>query len=228
MTHINSSGIAAQVSILARSWHRARLVLALFLVALPAVAPQAAVDDDIQVRVQKDGPEIVVDIDCPVHAPVAVAWEVLTDYDHMAAFISNLESSIVQARDGLKLVVYQKGKATRGPLTFPFETVREIELVPFQQIRSQIIAGNIKASVFTTHFVDDGTLLHIINNGRYTPNIWVPPIIGPALIEAETRKQYGEIRTEIMRRSAPVANQTRPGPAPPPRSLPPLGAKRFD
>ena len=214
--------------VLARSWLRARTILALFLVALPAVAAQAAVDDDIQVRVKKDGPEIVVDIDCPVRAPVAVAWEVLTDYDHMAAFISNLESSIVQARDGLKLVVYQKGKAARGPLTFTFESVREIELVPFQQIRSQIIAGNMKASVFTTRFVNDGALLHILNSGRYTPNIWVPPIIGPALIEAETRKQYGELRTEIMRRSAPVANATRPGPAPPPRSLSPLGAKRLD
>jgi hypothetical protein len=206
----------------------AKTILALFLVALPAFAAQAAVDDDIQVRVKKDGAEIVVDIDCPVRAPIAVAWEVLTDYDHMAAFISNLESSIVQARDGLKLVVYQRGKAARGPLTFTFESVREIELVPFEEIRSQIIAGNMKASVFTTRLVNDGALLHIINSGRYTPNIWVPPIIGPALIEAETRKQYGEIRTEIMRRSAPVGNATRPDPAPPPRSLAPLGAKRLD
>jgi uncharacterized membrane protein YGL010W len=38
--------------------------------------------------------------------------------------------------------------------------------------------------------------------GRYTPNMWVPPIIGPALITAETQKQFGEIRAEILRRSA--------------------------
>ena len=213
--------------ILARPWLRARTILALFLAALPAVAP-AAVDDDIQVRVQKDGPEIVVDIDCPVRAPVAVAWEVLTDYDHMAAFISNLESSIVQARDGLKLVVYQRGKAGRGLLTFTFESVREIDLVPFEQIRSRIIAGNMKASVFTTRLVNDGTLLHIVNSGRYTPNLWIPPIIGPALIEAETRKQYGEIRAEIMRRSASVATATRPDRARPPRSSSPVGAKRLE
>jgi hypothetical protein len=31
--------------------------------------------------------------------------------------------------------------------------------------------------------------------------MWVPPLIGPAMIEAETRKQFGEIRTEILRRS---------------------------
>jgi len=31
--------------------------------------------------------------------------------------------------------------------------------------------------------------------------MWVPPVIGPVLIEDETRKQYGEIRDEIIRRS---------------------------
>jgi hypothetical protein len=32
--------------------------------------------------------------------------------------------------------------------------------------------------------------------------MWVPPIIGPVLIEAETQKQFGEIRREILRRNA--------------------------
>jgi hypothetical protein len=35
--------------------------------------------------------------------------------------------------------------------------------------------------------------------------MWVPPLIGPALIEAETRKQFAEIRTEIVRRAARIA-----------------------
>jgi len=50
--------------------------------------------------------------------------------------------------------------------------------------------------------------VNIVNSGRYTPNRWVPPLIGPALIEAETQKQFGEIRTEILRRSAMVRPQT--------------------
>jgi hypothetical protein len=29
----------------------------------------------------------------------------------------------------------------------------------------------------------------------------VPPGIGPSLIETETRKQYGEIRAEILKRA---------------------------
>jgi hypothetical protein len=35
-------------------------------------------------------------------------------------------------------------------------------------------------------------VIHIINNGRYVPKVWVPPVLGPAIIEAETQKQFGE------------------------------------
>jgi len=38
--------------------------------------------------------------------------------------------------------------------------------------------------------------------------MWVPPYIGPAVIEAETRKQFGEVRTEMLRRSAMLRPQT--------------------
>jgi hypothetical protein len=179
-----------------------RTIAVLALAILPFAGLRAAVDEDIEVRVKKDGPEVAVEVDCPVNASVAVAWEVLTDYDHMSEFLSNVQSSSVQGRDGHTLQVYQKGKATRGLLSISFENLREVVLVPFQEIRSRLISGDMKASAFTTRVVDGGTLVHIINSGRYTPKIWVPPLIGPALIEAETRKHFGELRTEILRRSA--------------------------
>ena len=153
-------------------------------------------------RVKKNGAEVIVDVDCPVNATVAVTWEVLTDYDHMAEFLSNVQSSSVQTRDGQVLHVYQKGKAERGLLSITYENLREVELVPYEEIRSRLISGDMKASAFTTRVVDDGIKIHILNSGRYTPKIWVPPVVGPALIEAETRKHFGELRAEILRRYA--------------------------
>ncbi len=172
------------------------------LATLPAPAWPALPDDsDIVVHVAKDGATIRVDVDCPVRAPIAFVWAVLVDYDHMAQFISNLETSVVRERHGDRLSVYQKGKARRGPLTFAFENVREIQLVPYREIHSHLISGDLKTSEFTTRIVDDGNGAHIVNSGRYTPKIWVPPLIGPAMIEAETRKHFSEIRAEILRRS---------------------------
>ena len=68
----------------------------------------------------------------------------LVDYDYMARFISNLETSVVRKRDGDRLVVYHKGKVQRGPLTCAFENEREINLVPYCEIRSRSISGDLK------------------------------------------------------------------------------------
>ena len=200
-----------------------RIIAVLALATLPAAGLQAAVDDDIAVHVKKEGPEVVVEVDLPVNASVAVAWEVLTDYDHMSEFLSNVQSSSVQARDGRMLQVYQKGKATRGLLSISFENLRAVELIPYQEIRSRLISGDMKASAFTTRIVDDGTGVHVINSGRYTPKMWVPPVIGPTLIADETRKHFGELRAEILRRSALRAkapsSTLSPSPAPASKSL---------
>jgi len=178
------------------------LASALLLSLQPASAQPATDDQDIQVDVQKNGTELTVRVDCPVKAPAALVWEVLTDYDHMAGFLTNLEVSNVVTRDGDRLQVFQKGRASHGLLSFAFENLREIHLVPLTEIRSHLIKGNMRTSEFTTRVVDDGTQVHILNNGRFVPNVWVPPVIGPSAIEAETRKQFDEIRAEILRRNA--------------------------
>jgi hypothetical protein len=179
-----------------------RALVALLIAALSASAWGLNPNQDIVVRVEKDGQRIAVDVDCPVDAPWAVVWEVLTDYDHMAQFISNLQYSGVEEASDNVLRVRQKGQASRGPLTLKFDNVREVELVPHREIRSRMIRGDMKESNFVTRIVEVDTRIHIVNVGHYTPNVWVPPLIGPALIEAETQKQFGEIRTEILRRTA--------------------------
>ena len=194
------------------SWTRRRwlaVVCAAALSWLDAAAttlpPAAPPDRDIAVRVQKAGADIIVDVDCPVHAPIPTVWEVLTDYDKMASFISSLKLSVVQTRTDGVLTVRQLGKVDRGPFSFAFDNVREIELVPLVEIRSKLISGDLKASSFTTRIADVDGVVHIVHSGRYTPNVWVPPIVGPSLIEGETRKQYAEIRAEILRRASRAA-----------------------
>ena len=186
----------------ARRVFAASLALAVALVAWPPADARAAADtSDIVVHARKDGATITVEVACPVDAPRAVVWDVLTDYDRMPKFIANLEGSAVRMRMGDRLQVHQKGRASRGPLTFPFESVREIELIPQTEIRSKMISGDTMPASFTTRIEVAGNRLHIVHTGTYTPSIWVPPVVGPALIEMETRKQYGEIRDEIVRRA---------------------------
>ena len=184
---------------------RSRLAAAALAAAVLAAAPPAAAAGttaDIVVRASLDAGRVTIAVECPVHAPREVAWEVLTDYDGMARFVSNLDESVVRLRFGDRLQVFQKGKATRGPLTFPFESLRDIELAPQVEIRSTMVSGDTTPAAFTTRIEGTAPALRIVHSGTYTPRLWVPPLLGPVLIEMETRKQYGEIRDEILRRAA--------------------------
>jgi hypothetical protein len=178
------------------------------LVATAAAQPVANVDTnaDILVNVDRRGPLIVVDVQAPIAASASEAWSVLTDYEHMAAFVSNLKSSAVLQRDGHTLTVEQIGEAKRGPIKYPFQTVRKIELTPTREIRSTLVSGAFKSYFFSTRIVDNGASVVVFNHGEYEPTTWVPPIIGPALIETETRKQFGELRDEVMRRKRGLAS----------------------
>ena len=187
---------------LARGPRRFNAALVVLFAASTLRVASIGAHDDIAATVRKDGDAVLVSVDCPVRASRAIAWSVLTDYDHMAGFVTNLQVSEVRTREGDTLQVYQSGRAQRGLISVSFENVREIRLVPQREIRSRMISGTLKSSEFTTRIMDDGNELHILNNGRFVPNMWVPPLIGPAVIEAETRKQFEEIRNEILRRSA--------------------------
>ena len=189
------------------------LLLRALLVCAFVAGPASARTDtaDIAVHVEKDGPTVRVKVDCPVDAPPGIAWDVLTDYDNMAKFVSNLLQSSVRMRMGNRAQVYQKGKASRGPLSIAFENVREVEFAPPTEIRSKLISGDNLPAEFVTRIEERDGRVHIVHTGQYTPSLWVPPGIGPALIEAETRKQYGEIRDEIERRAASSAKGVRTG-----------------
>ena len=178
---------------------RAAALAIAFLLSLPVAAAED--NSDIAVKVRKDGDTIHVAIDCPVRVSPAVAWEVMTDYDNMAKFIGNITESSIRMHMGNRMQVSQKGKASRGPLSITFENMREIELVPKSEIRSKLIAGDILPAQFVTRIEQRDGITHVTHTGSYTPSMWVPPGIGPAMIEAETRKQYGEFRAEMLRRA---------------------------
>ena len=180
-------------------------VLTVLAIALTARAAPVADDSDIDVHVRQNGNRIAVAVDLPIQATAIETWNVMTDYDNMAKFVSNLQASRIVEQNGNKLIVMQKGKASRGPLTFAFENVREIILTPPSEVHSRMISGDLESSEFTTRVIDHGESSQIVNHGEFIPKVWTPPIIGPAVIEAETRRQFSELRTEIMRRKAETA-----------------------
>ena len=173
------------------------------LALLLGVLAAAAFAQPIDVAVHTQGGRVIVDVTAHVAAPREIVWAVVTDYDHMAEFLTMLKTSTVQSRNGNQLEVAQTGEARRGFLHFSFSTLRAVELVPDREIHSHLIRGDFKSYEFTTRLVDDAPGgIAIQHHGEYVPTTWVPPVIGPAMIETETRKQYTQLIAEMTRRQA--------------------------
>lgn len=153
-------------------------------------------------QVQKRGDSVVIDVDMPVAATPAVAWAVMTDYEHMASFLSNLTSSKVVERRGEVLHVAQSGRTKVAFMTFSFAAVRAVALSPLHEIRSSLVSGDFKSYASTTRLVDLAQGVRIVHHGEYVPKAWLPPMVGVAVIESETRKQFEEFAAEMLKRQA--------------------------
>jgi hypothetical protein len=118
----------------------------------------------------------------------------------MADFITNLKESRVLSTSADITKVFQRGSAKYGPIKFPFESVREMRLDPFDKIQSHMLSGNMRKMEGTTQLVDEGAQTRIIYHTDSIPGVWIPPIIGKTFIEHEIREQFMEIRNEIIKR----------------------------
>lgn len=180
-----------------------RIAVRLFLVVLTmplaglAMGPLLS-DQDVHVE-RADGGFVV---DVVMHAPVrpAQAWAVLTDFEHMASFVPNLNSSRVLERGDGVLKVLQQGVARYGVFSANFESLREIRLTPFSEIRAHGLGGNIQRMESLMRLDPEGSGTRLSYHAEAQPGFWFPPMIGPALVRNETAEQFSAMLDEMLRR----------------------------
>ncbi|MBK6869150.1 MAG: SRPBCC family protein [Burkholderiales bacterium] len=153
------------------------------------------------VRVQRQGSAF--SIDAVLHAPVplATAWEVLTDFEQMPRYQTNLSRSEVLERSPQRLLVRQQGVARFGPFSSAFDSVREMQLAPPRSIRARQVSGKVlrqMTSLMTLEPEEGGTRLSY--HADMEPETSLPPLIGPALVQHETAEQFAAIVREMVRR----------------------------
>ncbi|MBL8446364.1 MAG: hypothetical protein JNJ44_03010 [Zoogloeaceae bacterium] len=170
------------------------------LFACFATAATAHAADDLLVAVALVGEAVEVEVGFSVPASRTLTWAVLTDFDHMTSFISNLSASRVLSRQGNLLLVSQRGAARRGFLAFPFDVTREIRLTPMTRIESHLIQGSMKSQDGVTELSGSDEETRVVFHGRSVPDVWIPPVVGKTFIEREVREQFFELRGEILRR----------------------------
>jgi len=172
------------------------------LLALAAPAVSAAID--MQVSVQRRGDLLVVDATLVAPVSQREAWSVLTDFDAMSGFVPNLEVSRVTARDGERLRVEQRGVARWGLFSQPYAMVREIELEPIAQVRSQSVGGSPRQVRSLTHFTAVASGTEIRHHIELDVDTWMPDLLIEPFLRHEVREQFEAVVAEMQRRRAAV------------------------
>lgn len=155
---------------------------------------------DRDVHVERADGGFVVDV--VMHTPLrpAQAWAVLTDFEHMASFVPNLKSSRVLERGDGVLKVLQQGVARYGLFSANFESLREIRLAPYSEIRAHGLGGNIQRMESLMRLEPEGSGTRLSYHAEALPGFWFPPMIGPALVRHETAEQFSAMLDEMQRR----------------------------
>lgn len=184
---------------------RAARLLRGLLAALWFVFPAALVTaddgrDEIAVRVGLRGEIVDVSAELTISASRQEVWDVLTDFENLPRFVSNIASSRILSRQGNTVRVLQTGRTALGPLTFDFQSEREIVLSPVDGFESRMIRGNLRRYRGTTRLETSGDRTRVVYRAEAVPDSFLPISLGMSLVESETREHYAEIRNEVMRR----------------------------
>jgi carbon monoxide dehydrogenase subunit G len=170
-----------------------------WLLALCCLHSAAATD--MQINFERDGDLVKIDGHLMLPYSPKLVWEVLTDYEHMHEYVPDMTSSRIIKQEAGKLQVEQKGRTGIGPFKFKFDIVREVEMLPVNELKSVLISGNFKSMRTETKLIPDGDGTRLDYYADMEPNFWVPPLIGSVMMKRQVRRQFEAFVEELARRS---------------------------
>jgi carbon monoxide dehydrogenase subunit G len=133
--------------------------------------------------------------------PQAVAWDVLTDFDHMARWVPNVAESKAIAHDGDSVTVQQHGVAKFGAASFPYTTERRIDLKPQGGIKTVQLKGSFRRVESTLQIEPDGKGTRINYHLEMVPSGLASTVMSKKFVEHEVTEQFTAIVGEMVRRA---------------------------
>ena len=198
------------------------LPLLLRAAVLLVLVGNASGSDTIDVQAQRTGDLVAVRARATLHAPLALVWATLTDYERLPEFIPGLKHSRVVARNGPSTTVEQTGEARFLFLSVPIEvTIESTERPPNIEVRRisgtlRHLQGRYETEVSSTH----PPVVQLRWIGTIAPEADLPPLIGETLIRMQIQQQFAGMVQEIERREL-ARRQALPGRSGQPAGLTP-------
>ncbi len=187
--------------------HGAFLIIAC-AAAAALLPPQPAAAQEVSVETVREGEFIKVSATAQMQVDRRTAWDVLSDYDHLAEFIPDMLSSRIVLRNADGVLVEQKGEI--GFLFFrqPLEVTLAVFEQPPRRIVARGVAGNVREmeARYELQSSQDGVKLSYF--GRFIPEFFLPPIVGMAIVRSSMERKFRAMVDEILRRDALARNKS--------------------
>jgi carbon monoxide dehydrogenase subunit G len=142
--------------------------------------------------------------DAVMYAPVqiAVAWDVLTDFDHMANWVPNVKESKVLKRENSSVTIEQRGTAKFGAASFGYVTERHLDMdKPSLSIKSVQTKGNLKRVESLMKLEPDGSGTRLVYHIEIIPSLIASAVMSKSFLEHEITEQFTAIIGEMTKRA---------------------------
>ena len=153
-----------------------------------------------EAHVTQNGKE--VDLDTSFTVPVSrdIAWQVLTDFEHMPQFVPNLASSKVLDKEGNKWKVEQTGKVSAGLFHVSYDSVRELTLTQPSEIKAHTVGGDSGAMESVTTLTEKNGETVVSYRAQWTPNSSLLGSLGAGSARSQLQHQFGAMENEMLKR----------------------------
>ncbi len=165
--------------------------------------------NNINIKIQNDGQKIVIDAYYYVPTNPRLVWATLTDFNNIANFTEGVASSKITSKKGNTLRVAQTSEIRFSGVSFNFESIIEVHLVPFKKFSTRMISGNMSKMHEVTRIKSDGNQTRIYYHADIVPNMWILKYIGHSFIADEAKNRLQQVRKEIIRRKKAGINSNK-------------------
>jgi carbon monoxide dehydrogenase subunit G len=184
-----------------RAWVAALVAAALSLSGSAGLAGPVPAATPSAVEVSRDpGGVFHVRATFTVAAAPSVAWGVLTDYDHLAAFVPSMRRSLSTRTTDGRLTVEQEASGRIGPFTRTMHVVLDVTEEP----RSRISFRDVSGRSFYTYagswsLAPAGDALLVTYTLAASPHR-NPPLFAKSVVGSNARTFLDQLRREMVRR----------------------------
>lgn len=174
--------------------------LVIWMLALLPWQARAATEELVQVSARKENDHVVLTAHFAVPGSRDLAWEVLTDFEHMTRFLPYMSESLVLSRSNNFLRIQQKGSIPVAFFQMNYHSIRDIELLPNYEIHSSTSGGDSGLTRSVTRLQSVNNQTELDYRADWWPTSQMIAGFGMDSIRELVMRQFTAMRQEILRR----------------------------